>query len=695
MNAENNSAKHTNRLIHENSPYLLQHAHNPVDWYPWGQEAFDKAKADDKPILVSIGYATCHWCHVMERESFEDESTAAYLNEHFVAIKVDREERPDVDKIYMDALHALSPVGGGWPLNMFLTPERKPFTGGTYFPPQAQGGRPSFLQVLERIQKLWTEAKDNVQLTADAVTEALQSQSERLTGSQQSSLSNAPDDFMVRFAKDRYDSIHGGFKTQRQIKFPPSMALMHLLRIHALDSDEAVIDMIEFTTERMKMGGIYDQIGGGLSRYSTDPLWLVPHFEKMLYDNALWVQLLVELFQYTKNTRYKDWAEDTLTYILRDMTSPEGAFYSAEDADSEGVEGKFYVWSYDELKTLLREQQAFLFDYWTVEERGNFEGHCILWQTKPLESLAKNHKLSTDEAKEIIARARETLFEARNKRPRPLLDDKVLTSWNALMISAFAKAGRAFGRSDYVDASTRALDFVLTKMRDQDGRVLRRYRQGEARYRGQLADVAQLAVACLDVFSSTHKLSYLQAAKDLMAQARTYFKNDEGPFFDTASDAEALIMRSCDGYDGVEPSGNSAACWALVWLFALTGEDVYREDLDRVLCAFFKDMSDRAWGHAYMLRSLMQRVEGVGQIVVVGAADDADCQELLTWLKQSFMPEYFTVFVPLLELESWQEAMPALAGKDAIDGRLTIYICKDQTCQLPIHSLEALKSALM
>ncbi|MDF1666581.1 MAG: DUF255 domain-containing protein, partial [Planctomycetota bacterium] len=348
----------TNRLIHEKSPYLLQHAHNPVDWYPWGEDALKKAKDEDKPILVSIGYATCHWCHVMERESFEDPELAEILNEHFVAIKVDREERPDVDQIYMGALHALG-EGGGWPLNMFLNSEAVPFTGGTYFPPQARHGRPSFRTVLERIVMLWEKGRDNLELTASQLKEHLSSEdAQQADGTV--TFSREAEEQLLLLSKKTYDSVDGGFQTQRNNKFPPSMNLMHLLRCHERESDESIMDMIEYTIERMKNGGIYDQIGGGLSRYSTDYRWLVPHFEKMLYDNALWLELLVEAYQATGKSHYRDWATDEMAYLNRDMTNSEGAFFSAEDADSEGVEGKFYVWDYEEINDLLSVKMALL-----------------------------------------------------------------------------------------------------------------------------------------------------------------------------------------------------------------------------------------------------------------------------------------------------------------------------------------------
>lgn len=680
----------TNRLIDEKSPYLLQHAHNPVDWYPWGEEALKKAKDEDKPILVSIGYATCHWCHVMERESFEDPELAEILNEHFVAIKVDREERPDVDQIYMAALHALG-EGGGWPLNMFLNSDAVPFTGGTYFPPKARHGRPSFRTVLERIVMLWDKGRDNLEVTAAQLKEHLSSE-EGQNADSEVVFSREAEEQQILLSKKTYDRVDGGFQTQRNNKFPPSMNLMHLLRCHERESDESIMDMIEYTIERMKNGGIYDQLGGGLSRYSTDYRWLVPHFEKMLYDNALWLELLVEAYQSTGKSHYRDWAEDAMSYLNRDMTNPEGAFFSAEDADSEGVEGKFYVWDREEIDELLPVKMALIAkEYWGVTEGGNFEGKTILWVKRPLKLVAEDCEVPLDEAKSLIAEARQILLEHRSKRIRPLLDDKVLTSWNALMISAYAKAGRAFGDEDVIERAVKAASFILTTLKDDSGRLLRRYRDGEARYKAYLVDHGQLAVACLDLFEATDDLKWALEARDLMDQVNALFRNEEGAYYDTGSDGEALLTRSSEGYDGVEPSGNSACSWAFIRLYGVFGRDSDRDDCERILRSYYHVLRRAGVGFAYMMRSLDNILSGVGQIVLVGSGDDEEFQSIRGFLRESFLPQYHKIIVDESKLPEWQKEMPVLENRDAIEGKATVYICHNQTCELPLHGLKATK----
>jgi len=490
----------TNRLIDQKSPYLLQHAHNPVDWFPWSQEAFDKARREQKLILVSIGYATCHWCHVMERESFEDRETADYLNRNFVAIKVDREERPDIDQVFMDALHALGEQGG-WPLNMFATPDGRPFTGGTYFPPKPMYGRQSFRQVLESLQFYWQEEKEKIHDTAEQLTTYL-----RRAPAPQPLDEPLPQwdcvENTVQAYRQVFDQEDGGFALQRPNKFPPSMGLQLLLRYHLRTGNPSDLYMVELTLERMRNGGIYDQVGGGLCRYSTDYRWLVPHFEKMLYDNALFAQVALECFQVTKNPFHKEIAEDIFHYIKRDMLAEDGGFCSAEDADSEGHEGLFYLWSPDEFKkTVPKDYSDILANYWNVTHEGNFEGKNILNVSQPSNAFSEQLGLDENEWQSIIIKARRKLLDVRAQRIRPLKDDKVLVSWNALMISSFAQAARILDHDEYGITATNALAFIEENLITEDGRLLRRYRDGDANFPAYLSDYAQLGLACLDIYA--------------------------------------------------------------------------------------------------------------------------------------------------------------------------------------------------
>ncbi|MEO2043211.1 MAG: thioredoxin domain-containing protein, partial [Nitrospinaceae bacterium] len=506
---------YTNSLIKEKSPYLLQHAHNPVNWYPWGDAPFKIAKEKNLPVMVSIGYATCHWCHVMERESFEDPILAAVLNESFVCIKVDREERPDVDSIYMQSIQALGQQGG-WPLNVFMTPDAVPFYGGTYFPPERRYNLPSFLDVLQFLIKTWTNEQDKIEKQTKAVMSFIRQSSVREKSTAAlDDLGFEGEDKALELFENHYDRLNHGFQFQKQNKFPPSMGLSLLLRLHHRTGNSNSLAMTENTLKAMKFGGIYDQIGGGLSRYSTDYKWLVPHFEKMLYDNALFTTALIETYQVTGKKEFANFANDLLRYIDRDMTSVEGAFFSAEDADSEGVEGKFYVWTQEEVEKILgRKTASIAIPYYNITKEGNFEGNNILNITRSLETVAKEAGMQNADVELQIAR--DKLLEVRSKRIRPLLDDKVLTSWNALMISAMAKTGRVLDDADRIKKSARAMEFILSNLRTPEGKILRRYREGEARYDGYLFDYTATATACLDLYEATHEPHYIQTARELM-----------------------------------------------------------------------------------------------------------------------------------------------------------------------------------
>ena len=476
---------YTNSLINEKSPYLLQHAHNPVNWHAWGDKPFKIAKEKNLPLLVSIGYATCHWCHVMERESFEDPVLAAVLNENYVTIKVDREERPDVDSIYMQAVQALGQQGG-WPLNVFLTPGGIPFYGGTYFPPERRFNLPSFLDVLQFLTNTWKNEQDKIdKQTKNVMTYIRQTSLREQSSAQPDDLGFEGEDKAVELFERHYDGLNHGFQFQQQNKFPPSMGLSLLLRHYHRTGHSNSLTMTENTLKAMKFGGIYDQIGGGLSRYSTDYKWLVPHFEKMLYDNALFTTALIETYQVTGKEEFADFANDLLQYIDRDMTSTEGAFFSAEDADSEGVEGKFYVWTQEEVEQVLgRKTASVAIPYYNITREGNFEGKNIFNITRGPETVAKEVGMQEADFKAELKIARDKLLEVRSRRIRPLLDDKILTSWNSLMISAMAKTGRVLDDTDRIQKSVRAMEFLLSQLRTPEGKILRRYRDGEARYDG-------------------------------------------------------------------------------------------------------------------------------------------------------------------------------------------------------------------
>ena len=685
---------HTNRLAKEKSPYLLQHAHNPVDWHPWGEEAFDKARAENKMVLVSIGYATCHWCHVMERESFEDEDVADYLNRHYVAIKVDREERPDVDKIYMDALQAMGEQGG-WPLNMFTLPDGRPVVGGTYYPPQDMHGRPGFRKVLEMLAQAWQDQRGEMERNAELLTEHLRNQATRAV-SETVAWDASPLDAAEAMYAQAFDQDHGGFTLQPQNKFPPSMGLMLLLRQSVRKGNPKTRGMVEHTLQRMAAGGIYDQIGGGLSRYSTDYEWRVPHFEKMLYDNALFVQALTEAYRATGKELYRVYAEDVLNYVLRDLSGPEGAFYSAEDADSEGVEGLFYVWDPEEVEALLDPEDArAALAYWHITPQGNFENsHSIPMALRPLYTVAEELGLKPEDMADRLQRSRETLFQAREKRIRPLRDDKVLTSWNALMISACAKASTAFGEPRLLDAALSAGRFLRENLRDGDGRLLRRYRDGEARFKGYLTDHTSLAVACLDLYEATFDPGWFAEAVRLMEEVNRLFRNEDGPYFDTGSDAEELLARNMEGYDGVEPSGNSQAALAFLRLHAYGRRNGELADATRILGGFKEYLTRAGVSFSAMLSALDFHLGPVREIAIVGDPAAPETQALLQTARAGYHPRTVIALAAPEQVEEAGGLIPLLEGRVPVDGKPAAYVCENMACKLPVTTPEELEKQL-
>lgn len=568
-------SQRTNRLIKEKSPYLLQHAHNPVDWHAWGEEAFDKATREDKPIFLSIGYSTCHWCHVMEKESFEDDEVAETMNGIFVSIKVDREERPDIDHIYMTVCQLMT-GGGGWPLNIIMTPDKRPFFAGTYIPKHSQQGRIGLLDLSQRIQHLWINDRSQIQSTTQTVVSALRRHPE-------GSLGPPLDIDILKTAfehlSQRFDPKSGGFSDAP--KFPTPHNLLFLLRYWKRSQDEQALKMVTKTLDEMRLGGIFDHVGFGFHRYSTDANWLTPHFEKMLYDQAMLALAYTEAYLATGNADYKETVEEILEYVLRDMTSPEGGFYSAEDADSEGVEGKFYLWTLDEIRDVLPEKEAkFVENTFGVFNLGNFKdestqslnGTNILHLKRPMDKLSKEFNLSSKDIEEIWEKSRKILFQVREKRIRPHKDDKILTDWNGLMIAALATAARALDNSAYVQAARRAADFILEKMRDSNGRLQRRYRLGEAGLSAHVDDYAFLIWGLIELYESTLEAKYLDTALDLNADfVDRFWDKQSGGFFFTAEDGEKLLVRTKEIYDGATPSGNSVAAMNLAQLSKITG----------------------------------------------------------------------------------------------------------------------------
>jgi uncharacterized protein len=681
---------YTNQLIHEKSPYLLQHAHNPVNWYAWGEEPFKIAREKNIPVLVSIGYATCHWCHVMERESFEDPELAKLLNSHFISIKVDREERPDIDSIYMQALQNLGQQGG-WPLNVFITPDGIPFYGGTYFPPERRHNLPSFGDVLLFLNNTWQNEYEKVEKQGAALIQAIRNSSakETKTGPLDTLDFDGEDKAAELFGR-HYDSLNHGFAFQQQNKFPPSMGLSLLLRHYHRTGEAHSLTMTENTLRAMKNGGIYDQIGGGLSRYSTDYKWLVPHFEKMLYDNALFVTALIETYQVTGKPEFAEYANDVLQYIDRDMTSDQGAFFSAEDADSEGVEGKFYVWTKEEVEQLLgRKTASIAAPYYDVTAQGNFEGKNILNVKTSVPELAKELRIEESTIREELDKAREQLLEVRSKRIRPLLDDKILTSWNGLMISAMAKTGRLLDDASRIEKAEKAMRFILTELRQPDGKLLRRYREGESRYDGYLFDYTSTAVACLDLYEATYNGDYVRHARDLMQRVEEKFASD-GAYYETASDAENLIVRQISGYDGVEPSGNSNAAMAFLKLSAYLADPALAKNAERIFTTFHEDVMEYGLNSAFMMQALHLYLGGLKEVAIVGPRNHPSTDTMLKTIRNGFFPNAVFAFSYADEVDKAAVDIPLLAGRKLVDGKATAYVCRQGTCLAPVTSVENL-----
>ena len=678
----------SNRLQHEQSPYLLQHKDNPVDWWAWSDDAFEAARAQNKAIFLSIGYSTCHWCHVMEHESFEDEQVARLMNDAFINIKVDREERPDIDHIYMTVCQLMT-GSGGWPLTILMTPEMKPFFAGTYVPKESRYGRVGMVDLIPRVQQAWRQQHAEVLQSADDIAGALV----EAAGQDTSGRHLDADALHLAFAqlRRRYDAKHGGFGTAP--KFPAPHNLLFLLRYWKRTGEDHALRMVETTLDHMRLGGVYDHVGYGFHRYSTDTEWKLPHFEKMLYDQAMIALAYIEAYQATGKADYEQTAREIFTYVLRDMTASEGGFYSAEDADSEGREGKFYLWHFGELRaTLGRDLADLVTQVYNVEAGGNFEeettrertGENILYLTKPL----AEHALALDDAtlRERLETARKRLFDHREKRIHPGKDDKVLVDWNGLMIAALARAARVFDDPAYAKAARRAAAFLLRTMRQKDGRLLHRYRNGDAAIPGALDDYAFLIWSLLELYETTFDVDHLKTALALNEQCLAHFWDKEhGAFFFAPDDGEALIVRQKEAYDSAIPSGNSVMMMNLLWLARLTGQADLEKKADELGSFFARTVFQQPSGFTAMLMGLDFGLGPSFEVVVAGDPEAADTQAMLTALRAPYVPNKVVLLRPDQDEQTpaIAEVAPFTEAQHSRDGAATAYVCRHFQCEQP------------
>jgi uncharacterized protein YyaL (SSP411 family) len=670
-----------NRLINEKSPYLLQHAYNPVDWYPWSDEAFEKAKAEDKPVFVSIGYSSCHWCHVMEKECFDDEEVARLMNRAFICVKVDREERPDLDSTYMMACQAMG-RSCGWPLNVILTAEKKPFFAASYIPKNSRFGLTGMIDLIPQIEELWKKRRTDLETLGGDITHRLETHIER--GGEGELGKDVLDDAYEKLVLD-FDEENGGFGSAP--KFPTPHRLLFLLRYWHRTKEKNAMSMAEKTLRAMRLGGIFDQIGYGFHRYSTDAEWLVPHFEKMLYDQALLALAYVEAYQATGAGKFKVTAQEVLEYALRDLASSEGGFYSAEDADSEGEEGKFYLWTLEEIQgTLPPEDAALAVMLFGIEAAGNFveaggrrSGSNILHWAKSLDEAARESQLTVDEFVLKLGRIVNTLFEARKTRVHPAKDDKVLADWNGLMIAALARASQVFGGKKYLQAAVKAADFVLEKMRSTNGTLLHRFAKGESAVEGFLDDYAFLAWGLIEVYEAGFDEMYLKAAVELTrAMVSRFWNEDDGGFYFTAKGGDAALTRMKEVYDGALPSGNSVALLNLLRLAVLTGDSVFEEKASRIVKTFADEVKRAPTGHAFMLIGVDFALGPAYSVILVGEPQEKNTLAMLGAFRKQFLPN----LVVLL-----RKPDAAGLGYEMVEGKATAYVCRGQTCMPATNSV--------
>ena len=699
---------HTNKLINEKSPYLLQHAHNPVNWYPWGNEAFQKAKKEDKPIFLSIGYSTCHWCHVMEDESFSNPEIAGIMNKYFVSIKVDREERPDIDNIYMSAVMVMT-GSGGWPLTVILTPDKKPFYGGTYFPPEDKWGRPGLKTTLNSIADAWKNRRGEILRSGESLTQAIRQQpfvsGQKTFSLNEGILKESYNGFLRRF-----DSRYGGFGDAP--KFPMGHSLSFLLRYWKHSGEAKSIEMVERTLFSMARGGIYDHIGGGFHRYSTDGQWRVSHFEKMLYDQAILARAYLEAYQATGEEEYAKTAGEIFEYILRDMTHPEGGFYSAEDADSpspenpkEKKEGAFYLWSKDEIINVLGKEQGEIFCYYfgiepkgnaLADPRGEFTGRNILYIAHSLEETARHFKKNASEVEIIIKGAKEKLFTIRSKRPRPHLDDKILVDWNGLMISSLSFGSRVLNEPRYRLAAEKSTQFILKNLTDKNRRLLHRYRDSQAAITATVEDYAFFIHGLIDLYEATFNPDYLKEAKRLAEEMlRLFWDESEGGFFFTARDAEKLLIRQKEIYDGAIPSGNSIAALDLIRLSRLTMEKEFESKTESLFKSFSNEISQMPNAYPQMLIALDLALGPSKEIVISGEIDSEDTKKMIRSVFKRFIPNKVVAHRPPSgKEEKMVELIPFLKEQVSLEGKTTAYVCQNYVCRFPTTSIKKLDEFL-
>ncbi|MDP7060189.1 MAG: thioredoxin domain-containing protein [Candidatus Marinimicrobia bacterium] len=688
-----------NRLAQEQSPYLLQHKDNPVDWYPWGEEAFAAAEKQDKPIFLSIGYSTCHWCHVMEHESFEDSTVAALMNEYFINIKVDREERPDIDNIYMTVCQMLT-GSGGWPLTILMTPEKQPFFAGTYFPKESRFQRMGMMDLLPRLGKMWHEDRNKLLTTAEQVVQNLQN-SFSPSGTEDLSEETLKSAF-AQFLKN-FDDEYGGF--EGRMKFPTAHNLSFLLRYHKRTGDPTALMMVEKTLEAMRKGGIYDHVGFGFHRYATDREWLLPHFEKMLYDQAINAIAYLEAYQVTGKEEYATTAREIFSYVLRDMTSSEGGFFSAEDADSEGEEGKFYVWTEDEVKSILGESDGTLFsEVYNFSKEGNFReestGHSteknIPHLTNSIVKVAQESDMETSELKGKLEKMRQKLFDTRDKRVHPLKDDKILTDWNGLMIAAFAKGAQVLNDDSYAQAAGNAADFVLENLKGKDGRLLKRYRKGKSSLPAHLEDYAFLSWGLLELYEATFDVKYLSESL-LLTETMTdlFWDETNGAFFFTADDGEEQIVRTKELYDGAIPSGNSVAALVLLRLGRITGKSEYENMAATIGKLFSENVEKSPTAFTQLLLAVDFGIGPSYEIVVVGDRQSEDTRSMLRRIQESFLPNKVVILKPS---DSQQKEVVRIAPftetQVAMNGKTTVYVCQNYACKSPTTEITEMMSFL-